>query len=251
MLARMTGMLYDELAPWWPLVSAPAEYAEEAALYIERLRAAAGGPVREVLELGSGGGNNALHMKRELALTLVEPSAGMRAHSVALNPECTHVAGDMRTVRLRRTFDAVFVHDAVMYMTTEIDLRAAIETIAAHLAPGGVALVAVDATAECFAPRTEHGGHDDPATGRGVRYLIWDLPARPGETTYESHFSFLLHEPGEPVRAVHDVHRHGVFPRATWLRLFEEAGLAARIEPRTFDGVDYDTFVAVRVAPAT
>jgi hypothetical protein len=25
--------LYDELAEWWPLVSAPEDYAEEAALY--------------------------------------------------------------------------------------------------------------------------------------------------------------------------------------------------------------------------
>ncbi len=30
-----------------------------------------------------------------------------------LNPDCEHVLGDMRTLRLGRTFDAVFVHDAV------------------------------------------------------------------------------------------------------------------------------------------
>ena len=29
----------------------------------------------------------------------------------------------MRSVRLGRTFDAVFVHDAIAYMTTEDDLR--------------------------------------------------------------------------------------------------------------------------------
>jgi hypothetical protein len=31
------------------------------------------------------------------------------------------VEGDMRTTRLGRQFDAVFVHDAVCYMTTEAD----------------------------------------------------------------------------------------------------------------------------------
>ena len=109
-------------------------------------------PVREVLELGSGGGNNASHMKHAFAMTLVEPADGMREISRKLNPECTHLPDEMRYVRLGRTFDAVFVHDAVMYMTTEDDLHAALETVAAHLAPGGVSLVALDATTETRSP---------------------------------------------------------------------------------------------------
>jgi hypothetical protein len=48
--------------------------------------------------------------------------------SRGLNPECEHVVGDMRPLHLGRQFDAVFVHDAVMYMTTEDDLRQAMET---------------------------------------------------------------------------------------------------------------------------
>ncbi len=125
--------LYYRLADWWPAISPPSEYAEEATLYVDMIRSAAHTPVREVLELGSGGGNNASHMKRTLTLTLVEPADRMRELSRALNPECEHVAGDMRSVRLGRTFDAVFIHDAVMYMTTENDLRAALAIAAAHL----------------------------------------------------------------------------------------------------------------------
>ena len=37
--------------------------------------------------------------------------------SRTLNPDCEHLEGDMRTLRLGRTFDAVLIHDAVMYMT--------------------------------------------------------------------------------------------------------------------------------------
>src|SRR5690554_3748152 len=147
--------LYEELADWWLLVSAPDEYIEEAAEYVRLLRAAATGPLQEVLELGSGGGNNASHLKREFSLTLVEPSERMREVSSALNPECVHLPGDMRTVRVGRVFDAVFVHDAIMYMTTEADLRAALETVATHLRPGGVALVAPDCTRETFEPGEE------------------------------------------------------------------------------------------------
>lgn len=245
----MTERMYADLADWWQAISPPHEYAEEAGLYVEMIRDAARRPVREVLELGSGGGNNASHMKSHFAITLVEPADRMRALSERLNPECEHLPGDMRSVRLDRTFDAVFVHDAVMYMTTEDDLRAALATVAVHLAEGGVALVAPDATAETFREETEHGGGED-GEGRGARYLSWTLsPEEPGGTAFETHYAFLLREPDGSVRSAHDVHREGLFPRDTWLRLFEEAGLAARLVPRTIEGEDYDTFVALRDAP--
>ena len=239
---------YGGIADWWPVISPPSEYAEEATLYVEMIRSAAHRPVREVLELGSGGGNNASHMKRAFDMTLVEPADGMREVSRALNPECAHLPGDMRTVRLGRTFDAVFVHDAVMYMTTEDDLRAALATVEAHLAPGGAALVAPDATTETFEEETEHGGGEG-AGGRQARYLGWTLPPEPGGTSYTVQYAFLLREPDGAVRAVHDVHREGVFPRATWLRLFGEVGLSATLAPRTIEGDEYDSFVALRKAP--
>jgi hypothetical protein len=50
------------------------------------------------------------------------------------------------------------------------------------------------------------------------------------------------------VHAVHDVHREGLFGRATWLRLFGEVGLAASLEPRKIEGEEYDSFVALRNA---
>src|ERR671918_2051205 len=136
--------LYDELASWWPLLSAPADYEEEAAFYAQTLIDASERRPRSVLELGSGGGSNASHMKSHFAMVLVDPSEGMLAVSRALNPECEHLLGDMRSVRLGRQFDAVFVHDAVCYMTTEADLNAAMRTAAAHCAPGGVVLFSPD-----------------------------------------------------------------------------------------------------------
>ena len=105
--------LYTDLAPWWPLLSAPEDYEEEAAFYGQALVDGCSGPLRTLLELGIGGGNNASHLKARFEMVLVEPSAGMRAVSRGLNPECEHVEGDMRTVRLGRHFDGVFVHDAV------------------------------------------------------------------------------------------------------------------------------------------
>jgi hypothetical protein len=64
---------YGELAEWWPLISPPEEYAEEAA-YAATVLASASVPVREVLELGSGGGHNAVHLKAYFTMTLVDLS---------------------------------------------------------------------------------------------------------------------------------------------------------------------------------
>jgi SAM-dependent methyltransferase len=246
--------LYDSLADWWPVISPLSEYAEEAALYVEMIRGAARRPVREVLELGSGGGNNASHMKHAFALTLVEPSGRMRELSLALNPECEHVPGDMRTVRLGRAFDAVFVHDAMMYMTTEDDLRAALATVAAHLAPGGAfgarrrGARGAGRDERDVLEAAEHGGGED-ASGRRARYLQWTLLPDLSGTLFETHYAFLLREPDGTVRAAHDVHREGLFRRATWLRLFGEVGLAAELAARKIEGVEYDSFVAFREAP--
>lgn len=215
--------LYGELADWWPLVSAPEDYADEASLYVRVIEHAVDGPVRDVLELGSGGGNNASHMKHRFTMTLVDPAPGMLEHSRRSNPECEHIQGDMRTVRLGRIFDAVFVHDAVMYMVGEDDLRAAIETTFVHVRPGGAAIFVPDCTAETYQPHTAHGGHDGGA--RSLRYVEWSHP--PVGTTYTVSFGFLLREGDGPVRTVHDDHVFGLFGRATWLKLLTDAGFEA------------------------
>ena len=115
----MKTRLYDEFASWFHLLTHPKDYEDEARYYGDELaRACPGGP-RRVLELGSGGGNNASHLKAHFTMTLTDLSGEMLAVSRGLNPECEHQVGDMRDLRLGRTFDAVFVHDAVAYLTTE------------------------------------------------------------------------------------------------------------------------------------
>jgi SAM-dependent methyltransferase len=217
---------YRELASWWPLVSAPEEYEEEAAFAAALLRTA-DPPARTVLELGSGGGNNAAHLKREFAMTLVDLSPEMLAVSRQLNPECEHLLGDMRTLRLGRTFDAVFVHDAIEYMTTEADLRQAVDSVFAHCRPGGVAVLVPDNIAENYEPSTDHGGNDAP-DGSGVRYLSWSGPPHPETPTTTTEYAFLVRDVDGTVSVAHDSHLLGLFPRATWLRVLTDAGFSAR-----------------------
>lgn len=221
--------LYRELATWWPLFSPPVEYAEEASFYGRALQEATTRPLRTLLELGSGGGNNASYLKQRYSLVLVEPSPAMLAVSRALNPECEHVEGDMRSLRLDRQFDGVFVHDAVCYMTTEADLRAAMETAFRHCRPGGAALFAPDHVRETFAASTDQGGADDG--GRGVRWLAWTWDPDPADSTYTVDYACLLRDADGSVRVEHDRHVEGLFPRATWLRLLSEVGFEPKVVP--------------------
>ncbi len=224
--------LYSDLATWWPLLSAPEDYAEEAEFYRRLLVGASGLPVKSVLELGSGGGNNASHLKAHFKMTLVDLSPGMLQVSRALNPECEHLQGDMRTLRLNRLFDAVFIHDAVMYMTTRDDLRRAIDTAFVHCKPGGAALFVPDYCREIFRPGTEHGGRD--GADRALRYLSWTYDPDPDDTTFLTDFVYLLREGKQTTTVEHEQHVQGLFPRAEWLDLLLRVGFNPSIVPDSY-----------------
>lgn len=214
--------LYTELADWWPLISPPEEYTQEAA-HLAAVFAAATPPVREVLDLGSGGGHVAAHLKGRFALTLVDQSEEMLAVSRRLNPECEHVRGDMRTVRLGRAFDAVLVHDAVDYMTGEDDLRQVIETAFAHCRPGGLGVFVPDYTAETFRAASGGGGGRD-AAGRQASFREWAWDPNPADEWIQVEYEFTLRAADGSVQVVREAHRLGAFRRDTWLRLLADAG---------------------------
>ncbi len=220
--------LYDELAGWWHLISPPAEYAGEAASFAQVITDACKTPPRTVLELGSGGGNNAFHLKSKFEMTLVDLSPQMLAVSRALNPDCEHREGDMRTVSLGRTFDAVFVHDAIMYMTNEADLIAVMRNAYRHCRAGGVALFVPDCVRETFVGETSHQGHDGE-DGRSVRYLEWTIDPDPIDTTFRTDYVIVLRDKSGDTRVVHDCHIEGLFPRAEWMHLLREAGFEPSI----------------------
>ena len=239
--------LYDALTAWWPLLSAPADYVEEAAFYERALITACIRPPQTLLELGSGGGNNAWHLKARFTMTLVDRSAGMLDVSRTLNPQCDHREGDMRTVRLGSQFDCVFVHDAVAYMTTEIDLRRAIETAYVHCRSGGAALFAPDHVRETFRPSTDHGGHDDG--DRGLRYLEWTWDPDPADSSYLVDYAYLLRERDGSVRVEWDRHVEGLFSRGEWLRFLAEARFEAAVVPFDHSELEpgsYEIFVCTK-----
>ena len=125
--------MYNDLAYLWPIISPPEDYTEEAGYWRRAIRETLGEGRHHVLELGVGGGHNLSHLTADFQATAVDVSPRMLEISRTLNPDVEHHLGDMRTVRLGRTFDAVLIHDAVSYMLTEDDLRATFATARAHL----------------------------------------------------------------------------------------------------------------------
>ena len=182
-------------------------------------------------------------------MTLVDPSPGMLAVSRVLNPDLAHVEGDMRTVRLGRQFDAVFIHDAVVYMTSEADVRRAIETAWAHCRPGGAVLFAPDHVRETFRPSTDHGGHDGPA--RALRYLEWTWDPDPTDNTYTVDYSYMLRDDRGMVSVEHDRHYEGLFSRQDWLTWLSEAEFEPRAVPFDHSELEpgsYEVFVAKKIS---
>ena len=234
--------MYSDLAEWWPLLSPASEYEEEAADLLPDLLGTADAPPRTLLELGAGGGSLAWHLKAHLRLTLSDLSPEMLAVSQALNPECEHVVGDMRTLDLGRTFDVVLIHDAIMYATTRADAQAALGTAARHCRPGGAVMVIPDSVAETLEPDTHSGGSDAP-DGRGLRFIEWSWDPDPTDDTFETVYVFVLRRVDGSIEVTHEVHTHGIFPRASWLAWLGEAGIDATV--RT-DQWGRDVFVGRR-----
>jgi SAM-dependent methyltransferase len=218
--------LYGELADWFHLLTAPAGYVEEANIFAQTFEAYSRRPVHTMLELGSGGGNNASHLKKRYTMTLTDLSEDMLRLSRTINPECEHIQGDMRTLRLGRRFDAVFVHDAIAYLTEEADLEAAMRTAYEHLETDGIALFVPDDTTEILDRRASFGGRDSGA--KKLRYLEW--PHELKGTSIDITFVYVLRD-GSDERVEVDRHTVGVFPRATWLGLLEKAGFVPDAVP--------------------
>jgi SAM-dependent methyltransferase len=239
----MQPLLYGELVPWYRLLDPPADHLDEAVAFQAAFERTASPRPQTLLELGAGGGHNAFHLKQRFACTLTDLSEEMVRLSRELNPECEHLVGDMRSLRLGRTFDVILVHDAVAYMTKPDDLLAAARTAFVHTRSGGAAIFAPDCLRETFREDTELIAGNDGA--RSLRCLMWTWDPDPTDDTYTVDFGYLLRD-GQNVKAVYDRHVEGVFPRATWFRVLETAGYRVETMARPLGDDNFDEIFLCR-----
>ncbi len=241
----MLPLLYRDLVPWYRLLDPYEDHLAEATSYKTNLLRVSQPDNATLLDLGAGAGNNAYHLVDRFTCTLVDLSPDMSQLSRELLPQCEHLLGDMRSVRLARTFDAVLVHDAIMYMTNEADLRAAIQTAFVHTRLGGAALFAPDCVRETFRDHTEFFEADDDK--RSMRGIEWSWDPDPHDDQCMAEYSFLLRA-GTEVKSVHDRHVEGVFSRKTWIEMLEGVGYRVELVSRPLDeeGQFDEVFLCVR-----
>jgi len=175
------------------------------------------------------------HFTRHFTTEAVDISPEMLEISKSLNPYTIHHLGDMRTIRLGRTFDVVTIHDAVNYMVTEEDLRAAIDTAQLHLDPGGLVLLAPDCLRDTFGGSrvVEWTRETDDSNVTFIEYVAQPSPEA---TTVESVFVFIINRDGE-IQVEVDRHTSGLFPRTLWLDALNDAGLEAEyLQTNAYEG---------------
>lgn len=226
--------LYDDLAAYWPILSPPSDYETEAALVAELLDEYLPEPpppekgkaavVQTLLELGAGGGHTLCYLAAAFECVAVDLSASMLDNCQKLVPDAHVVVGDMRTLNLYQPFDAVLIHDAIDYMTTQEDAHAAVATAARHLDPGGVCLIAPTYTTESFedgeSVRDQTTGEID---GNPVELDYTSTVRRTSDSTFDLTIALTAQIDGNPQHII-DTHHCGLFSTEQWTAWMQEEG---------------------------
>ncbi|RQV99296.1 class I SAM-dependent methyltransferase [bacterium] len=246
MTENQPSSLYSDLAWAFRMISPPEEYEQESKALFEWMEQYAEIPVRSLLHLGCGAGHHDYTLKKSLQVTGVDLNDSMLKLARELNPDVEYHQGDMRSVRLNKQFDAVTIFDSVGYMTSEEELKQAVETAKAHLNDGGVLLMMPDETSETFVQNlTYHTACQDEHVH--LIFIENYFDPDPTDTEFEATFLFLIRENGK-LTIKQDKHNLGLFHASTWQRVIEEAGLQYKEEiyhdPDT--AKDYQVFLGVK-----
>jgi SAM-dependent methyltransferase len=135
----MRGVIFERYSRYYDLLYRDKDYAAEAAFVHALIQKAAPGAA-SVLELGCGTGLHAAALaQRGYRVHGIDLSDEMLARAQKRNSDKVSFArGDVRDLRLGRTFDAVIsLFHVVSYQTTNADLEAIFGTARTHLKEGG------------------------------------------------------------------------------------------------------------------
>jgi SAM-dependent methyltransferase len=214
--------LYHDLSWIWPIVSPPEDYVEETEFFCRIIEEEANINVRTLLHLGCGGGRNDFTFLKHFTVTGMDISEEMLAMAKKLNPAAEYINGDMRSMRLGRTFDCVAVLDSVNYMKNEEDLDRLFRTAYEHLNPGGIFITVVEESRERFKQnRTISSTHSRGNTQ--ITFIENSFDPDPSDDHFEMTFIYLIrNKDGLEIHT--DSHIWGLFQMETWHRLLKKTG---------------------------
>jgi SAM-dependent methyltransferase len=136
-----TSTDYDAFAPHYDAFTSGSDYERWTDGLLEHARAH-GLEGRTLLDLACGTGNSFLpFLNRGFDVVGCDSSSAMLAAAACTAPHARLVLADLREVPVLGRFDLVTCFDdSLNYLPAEPDLRGAFTSMAANLAPGGLAL---------------------------------------------------------------------------------------------------------------
>jgi SAM-dependent methyltransferase len=215
--------MFERSIEWYDRLYAWKDYRAEAEAVRAVLARHQRSPGRRLLDAACGTGLHLEHLRESHVVEGIDLSPEMVARARERLPGVPVHVGDLRSFRLPGSYDAIVcLFSSIGYLPAVEDLREAMRTFAAHLAPGGAVLVE-----PWFAADRLRHGHvamltvDDPE----LKICRMNSAAFDGRTTTLD-FHFLV---GTPAGTEHFVERH----RLTSFRAEEiaEALRAAGLEP--------------------
>ncbi|MBN2356310.1 class I SAM-dependent methyltransferase [candidate division KSB1 bacterium] len=216
---------YEGLAWTELIISSPSDYAD----YVDGLAAIikkhSPTETQTLLHLGCGAGVYDYTLKNHFQVAGVDLSKSMLKIAGKLNPDVAYTRGDMRKIRLKKTFDAVIIPDAIGYMTSVKDLRKAIRTACRHLKNGGVLLIVTHLNEEFKENNFVYTGEKG-----NVRVTIFENNYITGKNEYEATIVYLIRKKGK-FKVYTDVHKIGLFSSSLWNNLLTERGFSVQRLP--------------------
>lgn len=202
--------------------------ADKLATIIERQRPGA----RTILDVACGTGKHIELLRERYDVEGLDIDANLLEIAQARNPEVRFHAGDMITFDLGRTFDVVMcLFSSIGYVQTPDNLLRAMESLARHVAPGGLLLVEPWFTPDVYEEGFLHMvtvDHDDIKVARidGNRIVgglsVLDLHYLVGTAQGVEHFT--------------ETHRLGLFSDEQYRDAIVRAGLQLTDETPELSG---------------
>jgi len=209
---------YTDLAWTESIVYPPAEGLKEVESFSKLIKQNSKIETKTLLHVGCGSGIYDYTFKKHFKVTGVDLSEKMLEIAIKRNPEVDYHQGDMRTIELKKKFDAVTIPESIGYMTTIKDLRKAIRSANKHLKPGGVLLI-ISNIKDTFKP------NNFVYTGKegDIEITIFENNYIPHDnnSTYEATIIYLIRNKGK-LETCTDVHTLGLFDKKTWNYLLKE-----------------------------
>ncbi|MFI6008637.1 class I SAM-dependent methyltransferase [Streptomyces sp. NPDC051243] len=211
------------------------DYRAESAVVAKHIRSRFPAAA-SLLDVGCGTGGHLGHFAEEFGdVRGIDLADGMLDVARRNHPGIPVERADMRGFRLGRRFDAVAcLFAAIGNLTGEDELAATLRSFAAHLVPGGVAVLEPWWFPENFTP--DHvGGSVVTHGGMTVARVSHTVLHDSGDAS-RMDVHYLVARPGQDVRHFSDTHVMALYSRAQYEAAFTAAGFTVEYVTGEYPG---------------